>query len=344
MNQLLEFLTNPEFVRWVKDPDEDLELYWSTWIKANPSKVPNLKMAREIILGIRVEEKRPEFDFKDEVLNNILQEDRVSENKTQGKLSDGEFVSKNTQWFGQYYRVAAIISICVLLAFLYGTATKLIIPEAINSPIHKVADKGERMTFKLPDGSVVWLNSGSELSYPEQFLGDERRVVLEGEGFFEVAHDPQKPFRVQSSELVTTALGTSFNINNYKKENLQIALITGKVEVENLLTKAKNNLTPGQLLDYSPGSQETIIGPFEVREITGWKKGVLIFKEASFIDVMNSLEKWYGVEIEVLGAPSREWNIDISFENTGLERVLKRMAYIEDFEFEIKGKSVIIKF
>ncbi|WP_215224065.1 FecR family protein [Echinicola shivajiensis] len=345
MRQLTEILSNPEFVRWVKQPDPELDLYWSNWMKANPTQVEDLKMAREIVLGINFEKKSADPAIKDEVLQHVLSAESTSAvaSGTFGSGSEGSGISI---WFKsqQGYRVAAIIFLVLTFSFIFSW---FIPQEEADLPViamvEKVTKKGERLNFRLPDGSMVWLNSDSKLSYPAQFTNEERALSLKGEAFFEVEHNPEKPFRVTSSNLVTTALGTSFNINNYH-EDVKVALLTGKVEVENLDDKSKDLLVPGELLSYSNDTQSTIIEGFDKVNVMDWKEGVLAFNQSDFDEVIESLESWYAVDFEVEGRPARKWDISINFDNASLEQVLLRISYIEKFEYEIKGKSITIKF
>lgn len=351
MNQLTEFLTNPEFVRWVKNPDEELDLYWSNWIKANPSSINDVKLAREIVSGIGFNLKSPTNDIKEEVLNNILSDTGgiekghtlTTENKVKSTRND------KLSWFQykQIYRIASIIVLVFTFSFIlnaYLNTTDEPAQEIVVAMVEKATKKGERLNFRLPDGSVVWLNGNSSIRYPENFVGKERPVELNGEAFFEVAHNPEKPFRVTSSDLVTTALGTSFNINNIGDNKVSIALVTGKVEVKNLADDGRNLLKPGQELVFSSKSRKTNIGEFDTKNIIGWKEGVLVFNENNFEEVIDALENWYGVEVSIEGKPTRKWLLSIEFDNASLERVLSRISYIEKFKYEINDENITIKF
>src|SRR5690606_25342168 len=117
-----------------------------------------------------------------------------------------------------------------------------------------------------------------------------------------------------------------------------------RVKVENGLTEENVLLLPGQQLKYSQQSNKTVIGSFGKTQVTGWKSGLLQFANASFEEVREELEKWYGVKISVSGQPSRKWNLTGAYQDQNLELVLKRISYIEQLNFTIKDKSVHIKF
>lgn len=344
-DEVNEFLANPEFVRWVKNPDRELERYWVKWMEANPDSVGNVKLAREMIHGINFHPQLPEAGMKEAVLANIL-----TGSKTPAELSDsGQASQVSTLWIriGQSYNVAAILIITFGMSFLFNFFHKTPVqpvPVAEINTIIKSTDKGEKLNFKLPDGSLVFMNSGSEISFPEKFDSAARVVQLKGEAFFEVNKSHPGPFQVISDDLTTTALGTSFNINNHKPSLLSISLVTGKVKVENGITRENILLVPGQQLQYAEGTNKTVVGSFNEKEVTGWMSGVLQFSLASFEEVRQELERWYGVNIQVSGKPARKWHLTGEYQNQNLEVVLHRISYIEEFKFSIQDKNVQIKF
>src|SRR5690554_5327121 len=215
-----EFLTNPEFVRWVRNPDKELEVYWLKWMEAHPDKREDLKLAREIIQGLQIKKKLPDPDTKQVVLANILNGSSTNSNPfDEGMVSPKNEPRRPSFWdsLDQFSKVAAIL---VLTFVLSSTVNYLNIappkpaPIALVKTINKATAFGEKLNLKLPDGSLVWLNAGSQLQYPEKFDSTERIVYLLGEAFFDVEKGTGWPFRVVSGNLRTTALGTSFNIKD----------------------------------------------------------------------------------------------------------------------------------
>jgi ferric-dicitrate binding protein FerR (iron transport regulator) len=340
-----EFLANPEFVRWVKDPDKELDIYWGKWMEANPELMEEIKLAREIILGFNFTHQMPESSLKETVLNNILNSSKSPEvNGDSEKSSFGSFFWEN---IAQHYKVAAILVLTFGMSFLVNIFTRqAVVPEPVAEiiTVRKFTANGEKLNFKLPDGSMVWLNSGSELRYPEEFDSAARIVHLKGEAFFNVDKGHPGYFSVISDNFTTTALGTSFNVNNSPDALLSISLVSGKVKVENGLTRENILLLPGQQLQYTEGTNKTVVGSFDEKRVTGWRSGILHFSNASFDEVQKQLESWYGVNIEVKGKPSRKWNLTGEYHNQNLYVVLSRISYIEDFKFSIQDKNVQIKF
>jgi len=254
MNKDNEFLRDPEFIRWVRFPEKKLDLYWKNWMEANPERTRDIKLAREIILGFHFPERKPEAGLKQEVLNQILSDTNKTKDKRKSD-SGRRNVKTIVLWerFNQFQRIAAIILFTLALSALYNGVQyeEPITPEyvAVNM-LSKSAVYGEKLNFRLPDGTTVWMNSGSKIEYPETFDSTVRLVRLYGEAFFDVKPDVSQPFKVISENLVTTALGTSFNIDSSDEKDLRIALVTGKVSIENRLTDEEFMLKPGQRLDY----------------------------------------------------------------------------------------------
>ncbi|MDN3670702.1 FecR domain-containing protein [Echinicola jeungdonensis] len=339
-----ELLTNPEFVRWVRNPDAALDAYWQKWLKANPHRRDELLLAREILKGLKKETTSSQLEEKENILNNILSQSpevKVSKN-TPEKPGKGTPIRILTQ----VSRIAAIILLAVALSWMtnyFLNQGQQDIPAQI-ATLSKETPFGEKLKFKLPDGTIVWLNSGSKISYPEKFSENQRQVHLEGEGFFDVAENPNKPFKVVSGELTTIALGTSFNISHMGNNKLDIALLTGKVKIQNSQTRENILLVPGQELKYIPNEGKTNVGNFDPIEVAGWKDGILSFKNADVQEVIQKLERWYGINISTSGQPKRNWNLTGKYKNESLKIVLERIAYVENFQYSQKDKQVIIKF
>ncbi|HLT08799.1 MAG TPA: FecR domain-containing protein [Cyclobacteriaceae bacterium] len=347
-SEINALLTNPEFVRWVRDPDKELELFWQEWMQGHPDRIQTILLAREIVLGLEFRAEIPRSDVKQSLLAKILNEENKEVDDSFLTTVSPAAKTYRSSWskISRFYKVAAILLVTLALALastLIVTKNTSPLPVSERRTVTKATEYGEKLNFKLPDGSVVWLNSGSELQFPETFDTLERVVYLKGEGFFEVEKSDQ-PFTVVANGLATTALGTSFNIKDGEDDALRISLLTGKVKVENTVTHENVLLLPGQQLTYSLESKKTLIGLFDESQVVGWKSGLLQFTNASFEEVSKELEKWYGVSIKVIGRPSRKWKLTGSYSNQNLDMVLDRISYIEHFNFSIQDKSVEIKF
>lgn len=333
------FLMNPEFIRWVKSSDEDLEIYWKNWLEANPESLQALTEARELVSGIKFENKTPSKELENQILSEILKETAYSvENQMVGKersLFDVNIV----------FKVAAVLVFGILLSwFFYPRNEEIPIPSNI-AYLEKVASIGEKLSFTLPDGTRVWLNSNSKLVFPSNFDDSTRIVELVGEGYFEVAKDESKPFKVFTNNSVTTALGTSFNINSKSESEVRISLISGIVVIEDAEVSIDQKiLQPNEQILINKTSKIFEVKEFEIASVIAWKEGKLIFENNTFDEVIQKLIEWYGVEFSFENSKNVTWDFSGEYKNQSLELVLKSMSYVEDFEFEIKEKQVSIKF
>lgn len=194
---------------------------------------------------------------------------------------------------------------------------------------------GKKTNYRLPDGTVVWLNSGTSISFAENFQGAERNIELTGEAYFEVKKDSLRPFRVKAGDIVVTALGTAFNVKSHNKANLEVSLKEGKVKVENKNEKPENAflLLPGEGVRLkNTGLKKTRVDQLQAY---GWKSGILYFNMSSFHEVIENLERWYGVHFDVKFQPDQSWSFTGTYENESLKNVLLSLSKIRDFSYKI---------
>lgn len=192
--------------------------------------------------------------------------------------------------------------------------------------------------LKLPDGTSVWLNAESELTFPVRFNDNERTVVLKGEGYFEVAKDAVRPFKVSVNDNEIQVLGTTFNISAYGTVTTT-TLLSGRVAVAAAGKKAL--LQPGQQALSRGGSLYT--APADVEKAIAWRKGYFYFSQDPVTVIMDQLSRWYGVTIKYEG------NIPMSVKyggtidrNAKLGEVLEQLKSISGLHFYIDGKILTV--
>lgn len=255
--------------------------------------------------------------------------------------------------FRKWWYAAAVIFLVVLAGVGYVQYDRTIktdwVSDAHVKPssdfIYKQTDKGEKRTIILSDGSVVNLNSDSHMWYRPSFgEAAKREVFLEGEAFFEVTRDTLRPFQVHAGGVETTVLGTSFNINAYNAdESVTISVVTGKVEVrERQQSMPAVQLVPDEQAVYSVRESTLHKSLFDHQKVLSWKEGTLYFKNASFGEVIATLERWYGVEIEVKREDIED-GFSGAYTNRSLESVLDGVGFVLNFDYAIQGKKVTIK-
>ena len=238
--------------------------------------------------------------------------------------------------------------IIVFLTVVYFQFPEKVEQSPALAQLKKSTESGQKLSFHLDDGTRVVLNSGSKLYYPASFNNLERKVTLEGEAFFDVRKDIHRPFRVVTQSVVTTALGTSFNINAFPgKENIEIALVTGKISVEKTLQSGKDNaliLIPGEMATFLKSDHTFSKSPFSFNHKIGWKDGLICFKDADYHEIVRKLECWYGVSFHSNKIPAKEWKFNGIFENQTLDNIMIALQFGHDFEYELKGKNVKLNF
>ncbi|WP_111672722.1 FecR family protein [Algoriphagus litoralis] len=216
--------------------------------------------------------------------------------------------------------------------------------EEVEKWITRSNPAGQKTKILLSDGSTIFLNSASTVTYPENFQTN-RKVTLEGEAFFEVAKDASFPFSVESKGITTTALGTSFNISTFNKQDkVAVTLITGKVKVNQLGSKQVLELNPGE--ESVLAIDEETIQKYKINaeERILWISGVLKFNNTSFDDMKTSLERWYGVSISVSGTPQADLATGTFDNNESLRNVLHVLSGSMGFSYELNEKKVEIHF
>ena len=192
---------------------------------------------------------------------------------------------------------------------------------------------GQRTNITLPDGTNVWLNARTTLSYSTTFNQEQRNVELNGEGYFEVKGNKEKPFIIHTSKGEVEVLGTNFNVEAYAESELfETTLMKGSVKVcSSLGDKATSMLTPGN-------KSVIINGNLHIEEVNDferyrWKEGLICFKGSAFIEIMNDFEKYYGINIIVKNQTVNQYSYTGKFRQTdGVEhalRVLQKSIYFE---------------
>lgn len=201
--------------------------------------------------------------------------------------------------------------------------------------------RGSRiMAIVLSDGTKVWLNAGSSISYPVAFTSNERRVTVTGETYFEVTKDHLHPFIVENGDNRVEVLGTHFNVHAYEDEtNIQITLLEGSITVSN--RKEKQTITPGQMAVIETGRHIGITKNADVDRIMAWRNGRFDFAGAEIGTVMRELARWYDLEVEYKEPVHEKFYLETS-RNTNAADLLKILETTGGVHFSTAGKKIIV--
>lgn len=259
------------------------------------------------------------------VLNNI--QNQITDNKP----------SHNFSWT----RIAATILIPLLVsaASFYYFSGKFNRQEDVFTVF---AERGQKTQIFLPDGTQVWLNSDSYLSYSSVFNRDNREVTLKGEAFFDVTKDDEHSFTVKAEGINIVVHGTAFNVSVYPDEEMAtVSLLRGAVTVENAVERVQ--LEPGQQVQIPRDRQSWKLFPCDVEMECLWTQNMLRFENTPAVEVFAKLEKWYGVNIHVENSDS---SVKYGFvlKSESLREILDLINRITAIDYQINGEEVNIRY
>lgn len=230
------------------------------------------------------------------------------------------------------------------------------VEQAVNAPVKGsnvlVTPKGGQYKIMLPDGTKVWMNAASTLTFPFKFEGGVRLVSLEGEAYFEVAKDKSKPFKVRSLQQLVQVYGTHFNINSYPEEaRVVTTLLEGSVGVTDLKSGKHLMLKPGQRALLTNDNRNAranadhnalSLEPAQLEEAIAWKEGYFLFEHEELGSIMRKLSRWYNIETQF----KNEELQGVRFAGTvdrfqHLSDVLRMLELTGNVKFKIEGRTVI---
>ena len=199
---------------------------------------------------------------------------------------------------------------------------------------------GGMFRLQLADGTEVWLNSDSYLRYPVAFTGNERKVELKGEAYFDVAKDSIRPFIVEADAYAVRVTGTQFNVRNYPEDAVRTTLVEGKVFLER----------EGNLQELLPGQQGAFEdGGWKVKKVNtyryaAWREGVCYFNGDRLEDILNELARWYDFEVYYQDARLKEYHFTATFSrDMDLEEVINVLEKTKKIRLNIDGRTLIVR-
>lgn len=237
-------------------------------------------------------------------------------------------------------RVASVILLLLMtgLSVYYYTMSQMIMPDMIVS-----VEKGQKANVVLPDGSKVWVNSDSKLIYGSRFTSNERILKLEGEAYFEVTPDKNRPFIVETENFSVKALGTSFNIKAYKEDSwASTVLMTGKVKVQS--ESEMFILEPNQRIsfDRTTGKMDKS-NVADATDFSGWMYNTLSFDAETFEDIVQTLQRLYNTRIIFESESLKKYRFTGSPSNTSLESILQILSLTSPLSYEVKDSVIILR-
>lgn len=235
---------------------------------------------------------------------------------------------QNSRKMNQFFRIAAIFFFVLSLgsAVYFVSNQQKPTAEYFTSV---VAENGQISKVVLPDGSMVWLNSGSELSYSNLFATDNRNVDLSGEAYFQVTKNEDLPLIVSSGELQVKVLGTKFNVNAYtESEKIEVVLESGKVELLSSKSEAfQYQLKPGEKATFNKADRELDLSRVNTIKYTSWKDGMINIYNQPLDELVERLELRYNQKFEYV-KELKDYHFTFTIKNESLDETIKLMEQI----------------
>lgn len=351
-----DFVLNAEFRKWVLSPTSDLNVTWEKRINAYPEKLKEIKLAQSLLINFPTQNSKlterdkqalwERIDHTTEGMAPVISRQKVIPLNSQSTIKRMDRKPAQHVRVSQEVKIAAILLVSFGLSILAATFLKReqLEPEIPLVYVEYTTPMGVKSTFLLPDSSTVMLNAGSRVRYQEHFAEERREIYLEGEAYFDVTEDVDRPFVVHTGPTSTTALGTSFTIQAYREKPVNIYLLSGKVLVAvKERTDAGVFLAEGETVSFTSGvlSQRR---RFDPEKVTAWTQGIILFDETPIREAIATMEQWYGVTFRLENDPPANLRVSGKFDRELLKNILTGLGYSARFEFEILGDTISVTF
>lgn len=298
-------------------------------LKEDIPHVPDRELDKEIkVLWEDMEQVPPmDVEVKQEVLENIHRQIIITPKHS----------------FKYWMRIAAVILLPLLISFASYTyfSNKYV---SVSQEFVVMAENGHKTKVLLPDGTQVWLNSGSQLAYSSDFNRDNRKVKLEGEAFFDVTKSTDQRFTVEADCVNVVVYGTAFNVSAYPDEEIiNVSLVRGKIGIENHDDQLLTEVLPDQLISISKDNMQWSLRNCDALIESLWTQNVLKFIDAPAAEVFLKLERWYGVNIQVKNM-DKDIRYGFTLKSESLREILNEINKITPIEYKVNGEEVQITF
>ena len=307
-----------------------------TWIAASAENQQYFIRQREIWFSAVSREAASVYD-KDKAFENFR--NRVESQKEIQSTSRRGF-SLSALW-----RYAAVVAIIIAVGCISYWQGEVNVKDTF-ADISVEAPLGSKTKLYLPDGTLVWLNAGSRMTYSQGFGVDNRKVELEGEGYFEVKRNEKIPFFVKTKDLQLQVLGTKFNFRDYPEDDeVVVSLLEGKVGLNNLLREEKEAvLSPDERAVLNKANGLLTVESVTASNASQWTDGYLFFDEELLPDIAKELERSYNVKIHIANDSLKTFRFYGNFvrREQNIQEVLEALASTEKMQYKIEERNITI--
>jgi ferric-dicitrate binding protein FerR (iron transport regulator) len=342
-----DFVIDESFHEYVVSSSVKSVEFWENWILKHPERAEDLEKAKDLVLLLtNTNQSKVHADKKEtfeQIWNKIIFSSELTKTK-QVRLSN-------------WIKVAALILLVVGVSIIWqrmaneSEGDNLVTYQEIIVPI------GEKAQLILPDGSHVWINSGSRFKYPTRFGADTREVLLTGEAFFDVTHNEKLPFIVKTKNSIVKVLGTAFNVRSYPDDRkTQTSVLRGLVSVLNTKSNETFIVKPKQMLvineekmdDHlepvrNTNSKVELIEKVNIEAVSSWKDQLLIFADEPFNDMASKMERWFNIKIEIQDSSLKQERYNGKFvHNENIYQVLEIIKLTTPIKYRVIDNTKII--
>jgi len=307
-----------------------------TWIAASAENQQYFIRQREIWFSAVSREAASVYD-----------KDRAFENFRNRVESQKEIQSTSRRGFSlsALWRYAAVVAIIIAVGCISYWQGEVNVKDTF-ADISVEAPLGSKTKLYLPDGTLVWLNAGSRMTYSQGFGVDNRKVELEGEGYFEVKRNEKIPFFVKTKDLQLQVLGTKFNFRDYPEDHeVVVSLLEGKVGLNNLLREEKEAvLSPDERAVLNKANGLLTVESVTASNASQWTDGYLFFDEELLPDIAKELERSYNVKIHIANDSLKTFRFYGNFvrREQNIQEVLEALASTEKMQYKIEERNITI--
>jgi len=317
----ISFDEEKQLLDWLSDPHSQKELnalYQDTWNSSSSSELSS--------------------DIQERMFQQI--KSHITKEAVEEKFVP---VSRHSLNWRRWLNYAAILIVCLGIGLSSHLYTRSFFIRQITEKIYSVkAERGQRANITLPDGTKVWLNSHTEITYPSNYGINDRTVSLKGEAFFEVAKDDKSRFIVKTDGLSVEALGTSFNVKAYDEDNeITATLFTGKVKA--MAWGKEVILLPNQFASFYRDNHKLIAGNTEDSSYARmWLDNELSFKGQTLSEIAVTLGRISNVHIEFTSEKIKQYKFSGVIKNNSLDNVIEIISLTAPIMYESRGDTIIL--
>lgn len=340
MEEISKYIDNSLFIKWVYEPTDDLNAYWKYYLEKNPAESVIITSLKKELSLFRISNEKPNQDQK-----RMLAEKIYKRMQTERRKSSLRLIVRPTLKYAAVFFIALALSSLLFYNVWQQNQVMVSNPHFTTA----ITENGQISKLILPDSSVVWLNSGTELKYPTDFGVNKREIHLTGQAFFQVTKNSKMPLKVFCGELEVKVLGTKFDVCGYPDEkNINVVLESGKVQL--LKPDDKNFeqvMAPGQNAQYDISTGNIKVREVDTDRFLKWKEGILIFRDDLMSDVIPRLQRKYNIKVEVDDPQIYKSLFTATIKDEVLDEIFKSIGFACSVKYKIvndgeQGKKVLL--